>query len=226
MGLTKTPTFTLVFHVLMGTIALLSGIGALVFKKGSRPHRLSGNIFTISMMLMSVTGLYLAVMKHEVLSIIASILTFYLVLTFWVAAKRKHGATGYFESIAGAFIFLFGCAVILWGLKALSTPSTFDDPTLPYQAYFVFGGLAIFAGVCDLRLMFSGGITGAKRIVRHLWRMCFALLIAATSIFQGNAQVFSEKISDTTLAVPTLTVLGLMIFWIIKVRFTNWYKSG
>lgn len=227
MGLTKTPTFSLLFHVTMGMIALLSAAGALFFKKGSRPHRMSGRIFTVTMMLMSATGLYLAIIKPAVISVIASILTFYLVLTSWVTVKRENGETGYFENIIGGAILIAGIIFIKLGLDALKTPIIIDGFTVPYQAYFIFGGTAIFAGLCDLRLMFTHGISGAKRIVRHLWRMCFALLIAAISIFQGNTQVFPEDWQKgLILEIPTLAVLALMLFWIIRVRFTNWYKAN
>ena len=226
MELTKPPTGILLFHVVMGTVALLSGAGALIFKKGSKPHRLSGQAFVVSMILMTVSGLYLAVIKPATISVIASILTFYLVLTSWVTVKRQNGNTGNFETIIGIIIFILGCVFLKLGYEAFKNPIIIDGFTVPYQAYFIFGSVAIFAGMCDINLKFSGGISGANRIIRHLWRMCFAFLIAATSIFQGNPQVFSDTITDTMLAIPTLILLVLTLFWIFRVRFTKWYSSN
>jgi hypothetical protein len=37
----------------------------------------------------------------------------------------------------------------------------------------------------DARMLARGGVLGAKRIARHLWRMCFGLFIAAGSFFLG-----------------------------------------
>jgi hypothetical protein len=34
-------------------------------------------------------------------------------------------------------------------------------------------------------MLARGGVLGAKRIARHLWRMCFGLFIAAGSFFLG-----------------------------------------
>jgi len=78
----------------------------------------------------------------------------------------------------------------------------------------------------DVRMM-ARGIQGAHRIARHLWRMCFALFIAATSFFLGQtqgspAQVFPEPLRQgAVLAIPVLLVLLLMFYWLARVLFTQ-----
>src|SRR6185436_14086230 len=37
---------------------------------------------------------------------------------------------------------------------------------------FVFGGVALLAAALDLRMITRGGVVGAQRLARHLWRMC------------------------------------------------------
>jgi hypothetical protein len=64
-----------------------------------------------------------------------------------------------------------------------------------------------------------GGVSGAGRIARHLWRMCTALLIADFSFFLGQQQFFPALLRGSpVLLVPELVVLVLMIFWLIRVR--------
>jgi hypothetical protein len=43
------------------------------------------------------------------------------------------------------------------------------------------GSVMLLAAVGDVRMLVGGGVVGAKRIGRHLWRMCFGLFIAAGS---------------------------------------------
>jgi predicted histidine transporter YuiF (NhaC family) len=62
-------------------------------------------------------------------------------------------------------------------------------------------------------------LRGAKRIARHLWRMCMALLIAAFSFFIGQAKVIPRPIRIVPLLmVPPLLVLFTMLYWMWRVR--------
>jgi len=67
-----------------------------------------------------------------------------------------------------------------------------------------------------------GGIAGTARVSRHLWRMCFGWFIATGSFFLGQQQVFPAALRKTgLLIVPALLPLILLVFWLIRVRFTN-----
>src|SRR5262245_18276309 len=56
----------LVFLICVGAIGLLSGATAMSFRKGSRRHRMTGNVFVISMLSLGASGAYLGFMKHQV----------------------------------------------------------------------------------------------------------------------------------------------------------------
>jgi hypothetical protein len=51
----------------------------------------------------------------------------------------------------------------------------------------------LLAAVGDVRMLARGGITGARRIGRHAWRMSFGLFIATGSFFLGQQQVFPVR---------------------------------
>jgi hypothetical protein len=84
-------------------------------------------------------------------------------------------------------------------------------------------------------MLVRGGVFGAKRIARHLWRMCFGLYIAAGSFFLGPSnrplrllsavglgQYLSPALFRTGLYLVLTTLpLILLIFWLVRVRFTN-----
>jgi len=69
------------------------------FRKGSSPHRAAGNVFFISMLSLSASGAYLALMKHQMNNVFGGVLTFYMVATAWVTVRRKDkdGQTGIFD---------------------------------------------------------------------------------------------------------------------------------
>jgi hypothetical protein len=53
--------------------------------------------------------------------------------------------------------------------------------------------------------MLARRLQGRHRVVRHLWRVCFAMFIAAASFFLGQAKVFPKPIRIIPLlAIPAL----------------------
>ena len=87
----------------------------------------------------------------------------------------------------------------------------------------IFGAVALLAGMGDLRALLARGLEGAQRTARHLWRMCFALSIAAASFFLGQASLFPEAVRNPLLlGIPVLLVLALMLYWLLRLLFTSW----
>ena len=104
---------------------------------------------------------------------------------------------------------------------------------------FFMGSVMLLAAAGDLRMLVSGGVLGAKRIARHLWRMCFGLFIAAGSFFLGPSnrplrllltvglgQYLPQALLSTTLySILSVLPLIMLIFWLVRVGFTNAYKD-
>jgi hypothetical protein len=216
----------LVLHISAATITVPAGSAALFFRKGSRRHRAAGNAFFISMLIMCATGAYMGFMKQQAINVVVGVLTFYLVATAWLVVKRKEGETGLFEFGAMLVAMAVGAAGLIFGSEAANSATGLKDG-FPAVAYFVFGSVALFSAAGDVRMFLRGGVSGAERIARHLWRMCFALLIAALSLFLGKQQHFPEAIRKTHLLnVPIILIAASMIFWLVRVRFSNAYKEG
>ena len=84
-------------------------------------------------------------------------------------------------------------------------------------------------------MLLRGGVFGAQRIARHLWRMCFGLFIAAGSFFFGPSNRPLRLLSSVGIGqhlpaalfstylylVLTLLPLILLLFWLFRVRFTK-----
>ena len=215
----------LLFHICAGTSGLLSGAAAISFRKGSRRHRVAGNVFVISMLSLSSSGAFLAFMKSQMNNVFGGVLTFYLVATAWVTARRRDGETGIFDWVALLVALALGAVIVTYGLEAANSQTGLKGG-IPAGMYFFLGSVALLSAAGDVRMLLRGGVFGAQRIARHLWRMCYALFIASGSLFLGQQQVFPAFLRRTNvLFVPAVLPLILMIFWSIRVRFTNAYKG-
>jgi hypothetical protein len=173
---------------------------------------------------LSVSGFSLALMKSQPTNVAAATLTFYLVTSAWMAASRRAGAPGIFDWSALLASLAVGAVEIAWGVKAVLSPTGMIHG-YPPGPYFLFGGVALLAAVGDIRMIARQGISGQPRIARHLWRMCFALFIAAASIFLARPHLFPAILQKTgALVFLSFLPLLLMIFWLIRVRWVNAYK--
>ncbi|MBS7457167.1 DUF2306 domain-containing protein [Coralloluteibacterium stylophorae] len=208
---------SVVTHIVAGSMALVAGAVALYSAKGAGLHRASGMAFVYSMLIMSATGAVMAAFRSEGLSVVAGALTFYLVGTATLAVRRRGAGARWVDLAAMLAAFVIGAVSIQQGLEAARDPTGMRDG-FPAPPYFVFGAVALMAALLDLRMVLANGVGGRHRLARHLWRMCFALFIAAASFFLGQAQVFPEPIRNVALlAVPVLGVLLTMLYWLWRV---------
>ena len=82
----------------------------------------------------------------------------------------------------------------------------------------MFGVVALFAGEGDRRMIRAGGLKGASRLRRHLWRMCAALFIASASFFLGPVRRIPEPLRLPALRLIPLLVLVTMAYWLWRYR--------
>lgn len=181
-------------------------------------HRATGNVFFIAMLIMSLSGAHLASIKPDAGTAIMGLLTFYLVTTAWMTAIRREGESGRFEIVAMLAALALAVSALAAGFEAAVSMRGVKHG-YPAGFYFIVAGAASLLAFGDFRVTARRGIAGVQRLRRHLWRMCFALFIAAGSLFLGQPMVFPEPIRGTALLfAPVLLVIGTMVFWLIRVR--------
>src|SRR5271157_4756666 len=150
----------LIFHIFAAIFTVPAGMAALFFRKGSRLHRATGNVFFISMLVMSATGGFMGFMKQQAGNQVVGALTFYLVATAWAAIKRKDGEIGLFEVVAMLVAVTAGTAGWIFGLEAAHSAAGLKDG-FPSAPYFIFGSVALLSAAMDLSVFVRGGISGA-----------------------------------------------------------------
>jgi hypothetical protein len=209
----------LFIHICAAVVGLLAGYLAMFVRKGSGWHQVAGTTFFVSMIAMSTTAGYIALFLSPVrINVVAASLMLYLVLTSWWAAKRRDGRTGPFDVAALLFISAVTMFALLSGVQAKSSASGTLD-RMPAMIYFVFGSVALLLSAADVRHLIRGGVTGPRRIARHLIRMCLALLLATFSFYPGQGKLFSKALKDSNLMfIPHVLLIGTMLLWIVRMR--------
>jgi hypothetical protein len=103
-----------------------------------------------------------------------------------------------------------------------TTAVPFKGPVL--IAIYCFTAVLLIATLGDAKMVAAGGIAGAPRIARHLWRMCLGLTLAAGSGFtNGFARLLPGPYHvPTPFFLPQFVPMGFLIFWMIRVRCTAW----
>jgi hypothetical protein len=210
---------TYAVHIIAGALGLLFGYVALYAAKGAPLHRRSGILFVYAMLTMCVFGTLIAAVKGvaPALNIPAGVLTAYLVITALTTVRRPAAASRWLDPGLMLVALVVGLTSLTFGFEAVANGGTRNG--LPAFPFFMFGVVGVLASALDFRMIRSGGLAGAPRLARHLWRMCFALFIAALSFFLGQAQVIPKPIRiPALLALPVLAVLVTMLYWLWRVR--------
>jgi hypothetical protein len=138
------------------------------------------------------------------------------------------------------FLIPLALGILTWmnGINVVRSGASSQDG-VPVGMTFLMGSAMLLAAAGDVRMLVRGGLFGAKRIARHLWRMCFGLFIAAGSFFLGpsnrplrllSAVRLGQHLSPALFStgvylVLTVLPLILLIFWLVRVRFTNAYNG-
>ena len=210
---------TLVLHIIAGTLGIVSGFVALYVTKGASLHRRAGIVFVYAMLTTGVGGLLIAIVRNVApsINIPAAVLTGSLVITALTTMRPASTATRWLDRSAMLATLAVGLASMMFGFEALANGGMRNE--MPAFPFFMFGIVGLLASVGDVRMMRSGPLRGASRLARHLWRMSFALFIAALSFFVGQADVFPKPVRILPLlALPVLTVLVTMFYWLWRVR--------
>jgi len=215
----------LLFHISAGTLGLLAGAVAIFLRKGSLRHAIVGRVFVIAMLSLAASGAYMAVLKSQPGNVVGGTFTFYLVGTAWLTARRGDGKTTPLDWGALLIALLVAAVDMTLGVQAANSPTGMKYGYSP-GPYFFIGSVAALACIGDIRMLVRGGVSGTPRIARHLWRMCFGLFIASSSVFLARQHLFPAILRTTgVLIFLSVAPLLLMVFWLLRVRFSKAFQG-
>lgn len=220
-----------VLHVSAGALALVAGTTAAVARKGGALHRLAGNVFFASMLVMATFAAVLALVRPgQIINLFIAAFAFYLVATAWLTARRPDGVAGNAEK-AALVVSLVLCAPfalvifqVVTGITLFKTAFTIEGAIL--VALCSFASVIALAAIGDARVVLAGGLSGRSRIARHLWRMCVGLTLATGSAFTNGFARFLPGPYHVPLVffLPQFLPLVLLVYWMIRVRLPGWVE--
>ena len=205
-------------HAPAGGLVLVTSLVAMFASKGSALHRKAGSCFTLSMMVMLISGIAAAYLKESTDDMMLGAFVMYTVLTARLAARHKKNETGVLELIA--LVWISGLAATAFfisaGWQVVEAPG----------AYLVWGGFAMLCALGDIRNLYYAGLTGVQRIIRHVWRVGFSLVWAALAFTDKIVKMLGANLKSMPqeqlliiVAVPTLLVLVTILYWISNILF-------
>jgi uncharacterized membrane protein len=200
-------------HIAAGGLALVLGALALLVKKGGTIHRRSGLLFVYAMLVMGISA--------TILGNLGGLMAVYFVVTALTTVRPVSPWTRRIN--VAALVLAVGLALldILGGVKAFNSPRGVLNG-VPFAMLFFIATIMILAAAGDVRVMRFGMPRGGPRLARHLWRMCFALFIAAGSFFsirERVAKILPEPLTTGPMrTLPILLIFGAMYYRLWRVR--------
>jgi hypothetical protein len=198
----------LVLHIITGTLALGTGALAIISRKGHRLHRRGGMVFFGCMMAVTLTGLYMSLLRGNMFLAYISVFTFYQCYSGLRAIRNKSMRPApadwlvWAVAVANSFLMVYSMNLVL----------------------MVFGGISTMLAITDLRIFITvlRGQTLPKLVwlSRHIGMMLGTYIATCTAFLVVNVQ-YVEPIWLPWL-LPTF--LGVMLIAYFNWRFIH--KSG
>ena len=184
-------------HIAAGGLAIVLGAVALSVKKGGNIHRRSGLLFVYAMLVMGVSASILSLLKgRDNGNVVAGVLTAYFVGTAFTTVRPASSWTRRINAVALTVAVGLAVRCLVGGVRLINTPGV-DSDGVPFRTAgvmsLIVGAVLVMAAAGDVRIMRFGMPRGGPRLARHLWRMCFALFIAAGSFFSLRERVATNS---------------------------------
>ncbi len=193
-------------HILAGATSLLTGLIALLSKKGARAHRLAGRVFLYAMIGIAVTAIILALLRPNPFLFYLGLLSVYLALWGRVALARKRVA----PEAASPRVYLLapaslGLVALGFLVKALSSGAII---------FIVFAALGLTLANSHRRELMSASPYKLHWLIQHQTGFTTAYIASLTAFLVVNAGRFLPSHPAITIAVwlgPTLVGVPLII---------------
>ncbi len=200
-------------HAFFGGLGLLSGLTAILVKKGSVPHKKMGKVFSISMIVSSLISIPIAWMpNHEnIFLFLIGLFTIYLVvsgnqiLTFKSAKKLKANWT---DKLISGSMLVVSFVMLIWGVLLLIFGKNAG------YLFLFFSAFGFSLTIRDFRFYSSLLINRKLWLSNHIGKMIGAFIASVTAFFVAGMGF------DTIVAWMLPSVLGTVyiVFWRRKVK--------
>ena len=214
---------TLGVHVLLGFVALVTGAGAIVTKKGGQRHRRLGRTYVYAMAVVSVTALGLLAFEQTLLRIFlgfVAVFSFYFAFSGYrvLSRKRTIDTPGTVDWVAAGLFGASGVGLLAMGAWFLSNGNQFGIVML------VFGGIALTTTVGDVRQFRATDLEPRTWFFEHINRMGGAYIATITAFLATNAR----EVPGVPLPVIWLlpAAVGGVAIWYVSRQYRAKFDRG
>lgn len=209
-----------IIHILGGSVAVTAGFFAMFSKKGQTPHRRAGQCFSISMIMVCLSGFYFSYARDLQFTYILSALSLYLVTTGHYAVnciiKRREAI----ETLGLLLNSLFTIGCLTVSVLGVLLDWYYPPSEPSYEAYAAIGVCSVLFLLGDVKILRAGDLATSRRLKRHIVRMCSAMLIA-TTIFASNIEVILPQSLQNhyIITIPMILVMITMLVYTLGFRW-------
>jgi len=209
------PTL-IIIHVLAGGLSLVSGLAAMILKKGKEPHRFAGRVFFYCMTVIFISTLTISLIKQLHFLLMIGLFSYYLVVSGYRSLYHKQLHWSQKPNwidwlingtavIAMLFLFAFGVIKLVGGN--------------------LFGIVSIVFGFIGLNMVYGTiknfvHTPGSKTIwiEGHITGMIGGYIAAFTAFFVVNNDELIGLPGVVAWLLPTAIGVPFMMYWIKKYK--------
>ena len=188
-------------HILAGSLTLLSGLVAMIAKKGKRIHRISGQIFFWSMAVTTLLGLNAGIFKPELhIFIPIAIISFYQAATgyriLFIKTLNKEQKPQTIDWLLTIGMLLTSSVFIVLGIMNLSTDLFFAI------VLFAFSSIGLYCCGVDIYNYTKKPKNKFYWLFTHIFRMSHGFIAALTAFLVNNSKLFPFLPQVLLLIIP------------------------
>lgn len=202
-------TIFLILHIASGFSALVSGLVAIITKKGHKPHRIAGKIYVVCMLLVAITAIFISVAKQNSFLLHIAIFSFLMTYSGYRAVTKKLAPPTFTDWLVVTIGMANGVFMIVSSNLVL----------------IVFGVVLISLALGDVKLFISLArqkeINSFQWLARHISMMMGSYIATTTAFLVVNAHTNPAWV---LWLAPTFIGTPLIFYWINKRRKAHFKK--
>lgn len=191
-------------HIIFGFIALLSGLVAIIVRKGLKAHKLCGKIFFISMLIVALSAIGISLIKDIQFMLHIGIFTLFMDYFGYKAVSKR----------ANKISFLDVTILLLSAINAVVMLLTLNVILVVFACISLF--LAVQEALIELKLKQQKKINRKQQLAHHLGMMVGTYTATITAFLvvniKGNAPYW------IVWFLPTLLFVPVIVYWNIKLN--------
>lgn len=200
----------LIFHIAGGTLSLLSGLMAIVTKKGGRLHRAGGKIFAGAMTAVFVTAVIMSLIKGLSFLLMVAFFSYHMLLRGYRALylQRQHLRRGvaWTDILINGMGAVFNTGLLIWGISSL-----FSGGNYIHIVAIFFGLLGVWMVGTDVKRALIPPKDKHQWLYTHIGGMGGAYIAAVTAFMVVNVHFLPGLIVWTAPGLIGAILISVVI---------------